>query len=290
MAAPRDRPFGRCPVQRGEEGRPALASAQERGPMGAPADPEFPGPERPIDAASRALRPPNRGPAPELESTLRTVAHDLRTPLVSILGFARLLEQDCGDALGERGRHYLRRIQEGGRQMEALLVDLLGFTRSGRPAPVGTHTDVRRVAREIAESLAPQLAERRVDLRIPPRPFAVRCERTALYQVLSNLIGNALRHMGRPPAPRIEVACHRRPGGAEIAVMDNGVGVPPEDRERIFELFERGRPVRDDEKPGTGIGLAIVRRIAEAHGGRARVDERPGGGARFRVYFPDEPD
>ncbi len=286
-------PTERIPTHRGE-GAPARVQAPEQEPMGAAADPHNPEPvttESPVRAAPRTVPVQvsvQDTDEPELESTLGTVAHELRSPLVSILGFARLLERDCADALGDRGRHYLRRIEEGGRRMEGLLVDLLALARCHGVPGARAGADLREVAQEVAASLGPRFAERGVELHMPNHSLRAPCEPTALRQILCNLIGNALDHMGAPPNPRIEVEWSRRSGGVELVVSDNGHGVPPADRERIFRLFERGHPSPGGGTSGTGIGLAIVRRIVEAHGGRAGVDERPGGGAHFRVFLPED--
>ena len=219
----------------------------------------------------------------ELEHYVHAVSHDLRSPLVALLGFSRLLREDFEDALGEQGRHYLRRIEEAGRTMESLIGDLLELSRIGRSPLQPDWVEPREVLLQLQAEIKPRLEERGVALRIPESPPLVRCDRTRLYQVLSNLICNALDHMGPCHAPTIEVEIEEVDGGCMLRVRDNGRGIAPEDHERIFEIFQSVGP-RDGG--GSGIGLAIVKKIAETHGGRVWVESSPGHGAAFHVLLP----
>jgi len=222
----------------------------------------------------------------EREQTLRALAHDLRSPLVSVLGFSRLLREEFGTLLGDRGLHFLERISAAGRTMEQLIRDLLDFSRIGHDGERRTAVDPREVLQQLKGELKPRLDQAGVELSLPEMPPIVRCDRTRLYQLLSNLIGNALDHMGPCEAPRIVVEIEQRADRHEIVVRDNGRGVPPDQRERIFELFH-SVPNADGRK-GTGIGLAIVRKIAELHGGHALCDASTQLGATFRVTLPRE--
>jgi len=220
----------------------------------------------------------------ELEQTIRSLAHDLRSPLVSVLGFSRLLREDFGGALGERGAHFLDRIASAGRSMENLIRDLLDFARIGHEDTQRTLVDPREVLQQLRSEYKPRLEQQGVALQLPESPPLVLCDRTRLYQLFSNLVGNALDHMGEAPHGRITVEVHERLDRHEFVVADNGRGVPAEQRERIFEMFHTVQ--RPGGRKGTGIGLAIVRKIAERHGGRAWVDDAPGGGAAFHVLLP----
>jgi signal transduction histidine kinase len=123
-----------------------------------------------------------------------------------------------------------------------------------------------------------------VTLSLPEEPPLLWCDRTQLYQVLSNLVGNALDHMGPSNRPFIEVEISERDGFQELVVRDHGRGIDPADHERIFEIFQT-RGIPRGGKRGTGIGLAVVRKIAEAHGGTAWVESEPGKGAAFHSTF-----
>jgi signal transduction histidine kinase len=220
----------------------------------------------------------------EREQTLRALAHDLRSPLVSVLGFSRLLRDEFGALLGERGSHFLERIGAAGRTMEHLIRDLLDFSRIGHDGELPTAVDPLSVLQQIKAELKPRLEQARVELVLPEFPSSVRCDRTRLYQLLSNLVGNALDHMGPCESPRILVEIVESAGRHEIVVRDNGRGVPADQRDRIFELFH-SVPQPGGHK-GSGIGLAIVRKIAELHGGHAFCDAATDGGAAFHVVLP----
>jgi PAS domain S-box-containing protein len=222
----------------------------------------------------------------ELEQTVRALAHDLRSPLVSVLGFSRLLREDFGALLGDRGAHFLERINSAGRTMEQLIRDLLDFARIGHDGERRTSVDPREVLQQLKGELKPRLEQGGVELLLPENPPVVRCDRTRLYQLLSNLIGNALDHMGPCTSPRIEVEIQIGRDQHEIVVRDNGRGVPADQGERIFEMFHT--VAHPGERKGTGIGLAIVRKIAELHGGRAFLECPPGGGSAFHVALPRE--
>jgi signal transduction histidine kinase len=221
----------------------------------------------------------------ELEHCINALAHDLRSPLVALLGFSRLLRQDYGDRLDETAAHFLDRIEQAGRTMEGLIHDLLELSRIGKPVERPRLVDPRAVLLQLAAELKPRLDANGLRLVLPESPPLVLCDRTRLYQVFSNLIGNAIDHLGECEDRRIVVEIAEEPACHRITVRDFGRGVAPEHQQRIFEVFQTLGSRRDGRR-GTGMGLAIVRRIAESHGGRAWVESRPGQGAAFRVTFP----
>ena len=221
----------------------------------------------------------------ELEHYVHAVSHDLRSPLVSLLGFTRLLREDYGDQLDAKGLHFLERIDQAGRTMEALIRDLLELSRIGRTGHATSRVNPRSVLLQLSAELKPRLDAQGVTLCLPEDPPALVCERTRLYQVFSNLIGNALDHMGEPPAPRIDVELLEEDQNHLIIVRDNGRGIPAEQHERIFEVFQSLGPRRDGGR-GTGMGLAIVRKIAETQGGEAWVESEAGRGCCFKVRLP----
>jgi len=222
--------------------------------------------------------------AEELQHWVNAVSHDLRSPLVAVLGFARLLREDYGEQLDAQGLRFLRRIEEAGRTMESLVHDVLEFSRIGRSEPKRIHVDPREVLLQLQAELKPSLEEAQVSLHLPEEPPLLWCDRTQLYQVLSNLVGNALDHMGPTSEPSIEVEISEENGLQQLVVRDHGRGIDPADHERIFEIFQT-RGIPRGGKRGTGIGLAVVRKIAEAHGGSAWVESAPGTGAAFHVTF-----
>jgi PAS domain S-box-containing protein len=219
----------------------------------------------------------------ELEQTIRAVAHDLRSPLVSVLGFSRLLRDDFGGLLGERGTHYLERITEAGRTMETLIRELLDFARIGH-CEQRVLVDPREVLEQLQGELKPRLDAADAALQLPVEPPMVLCDRTRLYQLFSNLIGNALDHMGPCEQPTIAIEVREDERSHVLVVRDNGRGIDPAQHRRIFEMFHS--VAREGGRRGTGIGLAIVKKIAELHGGRVWVESAPGAGAAFHVTLP----
>jgi PAS domain S-box-containing protein len=221
----------------------------------------------------------------DLEHCVGTLAHDLRSPLVALLGFSRLLRQDYGVRLDDTGLHFIDRIEQAGRTLEMLIHDLLELSRIGQPGERRVLIDPRAVLQHLHAELKPRLDAAGVELVLPAHPPLVFCDRTRLYQVFSNLIGNAIEHMGPCPQPRIVVEIVEEADCEHITVHDPGRGIAPENHERIFEVFQSLGP-RCDDRSGTGIGLAIVKKIAQTHGGRVWVESRLGHGSTFHVTFP----
>lgn len=233
-------------------------------------------------AATEAEKLQLRQQVAELESYVHSVSHDLRSPLVSLLGFTRLLQQDYEGLLDETGRHFLHRIEQAGHSMDALISDLLEISKIGRPGETRDLVDSRSVLVQLHAELKPRLEEQGVALHIPADPPLLLCNRTRVYQVFSNLVGNALVHMGPCDAPAIFIEVVSDPGFDHITVRDNGRGIESDAQQRIFEMFQTLRG-RSDDDGSTGIGLAIVKKIAETHGGQAWVESEPGQGACFHV-------
>lgn len=211
---------------------------------------------------------------------LTTVAHDLRGPLSTIAAMGRTLEQR-GDLLPPTDRHDLAgRIADRAERLATLVTDLLDLDRLRR----GVSTVVRGEAR-IDRLVRGIVADRddatphRVEVVADPVSAFVDVPKTE--RIVANLLGNALKHT--PEGTPVWVRVARADGGVELVVEDAGPGIPEADRERVFDPFERG--VAGGE--GFGVGLALVRRFAEAQGGRVTVGDRDGGGASFRVWLPD---
>lgn len=224
----------------------------------------------------------------ELEHALRAVSHDLRSPLVALLGFTRLVREDYGELLGEKGQHFMQRIEQAAQTMETLIHDLLELSRID-PAKVAKEVvDPREVMRQIQSELKPRLDATGTRLELADDLPLLHCDRTRLYQVLSNLVGNALEHMGEVDDPTICVSVETGATEQRLTVRDNGRGIEAEHHERIFEIFHSLGP-RSEERRRTGVGLTIVKKIAETHGGRVWVESAPGRGAAFHVTLPRAP-
>ncbi|MBW2313386.1 MAG: PAS domain S-box protein [Deltaproteobacteria bacterium] len=221
----------------------------------------------------------------ELEHYVQNVTHDLRSPLVSLLGFSRLLHQEYAEGMDDTARHFLDRIENAGHAMEALINDLLELSRIGGTHDHKAHVNLSDVLNQLHAEMKPRLEAQAVQLCLPEDPIVVLCDRTRLYQVFSNLVGNALDYMGPVDGATITIDVHEDPDEHRIVVRDNGRGIEPSQRERIFELFQTVGP-RADGRRGTGIGLAIVKKIAQSQRGRVWVESRPGEGAAFHLTLP----
>ena len=216
----------------------------------------------------------------ELERFAYTVSHDLKSPLITIRGFLGFVEQDAAAGNLERVRSDLGRIGDAVEKMQRLLNELLELSRVGRVIGPRQRVPLAPLVREAAQRVA---GVESVEVILAPELPVVEGDRVRLLEVFENLLANAVKFMGGQAAPRIEVGV--RPGAEPVVyVADNGVGIAPAFHQKVFGLFER----LDHGIEGTGVGLAIVKRIVEFHGGRIWVesDGVPGQGSRFCLVLP----
>jgi PAS domain S-box-containing protein len=215
---------------------------------------------------------------------LEAVSHDLRTPLTSILGSAVTLERAGYDLSRPDVADLVHRIAANARKLERLLGDLLDLDRlqRGIVAPQRRPTDLREL---IERSVAGAENQRGRPITVEAEAVTVSIDAAKVERIVENLVSNALRHT--PSEASIRVVAAGRDGGLDLVVEDGGPGIPAELREAIFEPFRQAPgSVAAAHSPGVGIGLSLVRRFAELHGGRAWVEGRPGGGAAFHVFLP----
>jgi signal transduction histidine kinase len=218
----------------------------------------------------------------ELESFSYSVSHDLRAPVRAIEGFARILEEEAGAGLDAEARRYLGLVRDNGRRMGVLIESLLEFSRLGRRPLNAADTDMAGLARDVFEELAgglPKIPE----FALAPMPRA-RCDRALVRQVWTNLLSNAIKFTGRTAAPRIEVGGESKDGESVYYVRDNGAGFDMRYYEKMFGVFQRLHG--DQEFGGTGVGLALVQRVVERHGGRVWAEGKVGEGATFWFSLP----
>ncbi|MEW6286796.1 MAG: GAF domain-containing protein [Chloroflexota bacterium] len=216
----------------------------------------------------------------ELERFTYTVSHDLKSPLFTIRGFLGYLEQDALAGNIERMRSDIARIVAATDKMHQLLNDLLELSRIGRVMNEPQAIPFEELVREAVTLVQGRLMERGTAVHIDANLPLVFGDRPRLIEVIQNLVDNAAKFMGDQPQPRIEIGCAGEEDGKPIFyVRDNGIGIPPEHHERIFGLFNK----LDASGEGTGVGLALVKRIVEVHGGRIWVESEPGKGSTF--YF-----
>lgn len=219
----------------------------------------------------------------EMKNTfLQAVSHDLRTPLAAILGLAITLERSDIELPPEDTQDLARRIASNARKLDRMVTDLLDLDRLARGIvePRRYPTDVGALVARVVEG-TDLMAQGRVHLDAPE--IVVLIDAAKVERIVENLLANTLRHTapGTPVTVRVEPS----DGGVLLVVEDEGPGVAEEMREAIFEPFRQGTEA-PEHSPGVGVGLTLVRRFAELHGGRAWVEERAGGGASFRVFLP----
>ena len=227
----------------------------------------------------------------DLETLLYVTSHDLREPLRAIENFSRIVNDRYSERLDDKGQDFLRRIISGAQRLNRLLDDILTLSRSQRIGAASEEVDGESIVTEALKRLEGKINATRARIHVAKDFQGLRVDKTWATQAVYNLIANALKFTREGEAPDVEVVPYRpqAPGrnAIGIAVRDRGPGIAPEHAERIFQLFQRavGREIE-----GTGAGLAIVRQIAERHGGSAWVESRPGGGSEFIITFAEGKD
>jgi PAS domain S-box-containing protein len=213
---------------------------------------------------------------------LQVVAHDLRTPLAAILGLAVTMERDDLELTEDEGRDMARRIAQNARKLDRIVADFLDLERLNRglATPHFEPVNLGALVRDLVAG-SESVAER--DLTLDAAAVTIEADVAMIERVLENLLNNTAKHT--PRASKIWIRVERAGNDALVVVEDDGPGVPENERERIFEAFRQGSGAGS----GSGVGLALVAAFAELHGGRAWVEQRPGGGASFRVRLAVHP-
>ncbi len=227
----------------------------------------------------------------ELEAFSYSVSHDLREPLRNMQGLAQALLEDFDDEISPAARHYAQLIVSSSQQMDTLVQDLLTYTRLGRAGLELQPVNLDGVLANALSQLEVKLRGSDTEIVIEEPLPQVLGHYNTLLQILVNLLTNAVKFVGEGVRPRINIRAEEQPAAESGApprvrlwVEDNGIGISPQNQQRIFGIFERLHGA--ETYPGTGIGLAIVRKGAERLGGRAGVESRPGEGSRFWVDLP----
>jgi PAS domain S-box-containing protein len=218
----------------------------------------------------------------ELEQFAYVASHDLQEPLRKVSSFCQLLAQQYQGRLDGEADEYIGYVVDGAHRMQQLIDDLLAYSRVGRTGEGPVDVDCNEVMRRVRLDLAAAIEETGAQVVTGELP-TVRGELPRLVQLFENLVGNAIKFRGGQP-PRIEVSATRGDGAWQFCVADNGIGIEPQYADRIFAVFQRLHS--RDEYPGTGIGLAICKKIVETHGGRIWLSSRPGRGTRFCWTIP----
>jgi signal transduction histidine kinase len=219
----------------------------------------------------------------ELERFTYTVSHDLKSPLITISGFVGLLEADAKSGDREKFKGDLQRINEAAEKMKRLLDELLELSRIGRIINPPSDTPFAKIIEEALSLVQGRLRTGNVQVHVQQDLPTVRGDRPRLVEVLQNLIDNAAKFMGDQPRPEIEIGMRTETDGPAFFVQDNGIGIESNHREKVFGLFDKLNPHTD----GTGVGLALAKRIIEVHGGRIWVEsEGRGSGSTFCFTLP----
>jgi hypothetical protein len=214
----------------------------------------------------------------ELEAFTRSASHDLRTPLNAMLGFSSLLLRALGPQISPEHRQWLLQIDLSGRRMNELIDALMRLSRAGRQALRLEPVDMGALVRGIVSELQQTEAARRVTVRVGELPVTA-ADASLLKQAFVNLLSNAFKYTRDADSAEIEVRFEQRGDEGVFSVRDNGAGFEMAQADRLFQAFQRLH--RDDQFEGSGVGLSIVQRIVQRHGGRIWADATPGQGASF---------
>jgi len=233
-----------------------------------------------IEARTAALNAKTR----ELETFAYSVAHDLKAPLRGIDGYSRLLLEEYANNLDDDGRAFLETIQNSTDEMSQLIDDLLAYSRLERRELTTDRIELGRIVNSLVEEKKRETAERPIDFVIDVNGATILADASGLAQSLRNYLDNAIKFSRKVANPRVEIGALDGPRSCRLWVRDNGIGFDMKQHERIFDIFQRLNVTED--YPGTGIGLAIVRKAMERMGGKAWAESEPGHGATFYLEIP----
>lgn len=218
----------------------------------------------------------------ELEQFAYVASHDLQEPLRAITGYTQLLLQQYGDRFDDTAQSYADFVVDGAKRMQQLIQDLLAYSRVGTRGKEFAPTDCNLVVQQALRNLQMTIAERQAVITVDPLP-TLQVDQNQLIQVFQNLIGNALKFCRAEP-PQVQIWAEQQGMDYFFSIRDNGIGIKPQYLDRIFEIFKRLHTRR--EYPGTGIGLAICKKIVLRHGGQIWAESEPGCGTTFHFTIP----
>jgi len=217
----------------------------------------------------------------ELEDFVYSVSHDLRAPLRSISGFAEIIDRRHKTSLNEEGQHYFENIIKASKQMGQLIDDLLKFSRLGRKSIKREAVALSDVFETVNETLADEIEKTNARVDIPKDLPVVKGDSSLLVNILINLLDNAIKYHKPDDSPVVNVAYETTDQAVVLSISDNGIGIAPEYQKKIFKMFQRLHSQAD--YPGTGIGLAAVKKALQMMDGEIRVESAPGKGSIFKV-------
>ncbi len=232
-----------------------------------------------LEQANNELRRSND----ELERFAYVASHDLQEPLRTISSYTRLLSERYGDSLDERGHRYSQYVMEAAQRMQQLIVGLLEISRLGRHTRPKERVELAAVVATTQSLLAKSIVGARATLQVGALPV-VQGHADLLQRLFLNLINNSLKFVAKDRSPVIEIGAQSDERGHTVWIADNGIGIDRSYRERVFGMFQRLHS--REEVPGNGLGLAIVRRVADLHQGKVWIEDSASGGAKFVLWIP----
>lgn len=241
--------------------------------------------EQRIATRTRQLQEANEA----LETFGFSVSHDMREPLRTIQGYANVLKQDFAEGHLDKAGLYINRIEAVAHRVDTMVSDLLEFARLSRTEIATESVVIQEALFEVTAALHAEIQHARAQLHVEvPDDLTVRAHRQTFVQALTNLVSNAVKFVRPGAAPVVRIAAAQAGSMVRVTVADDGIGIAPAAQARIFNVFERLHS--EEEYPGTGIGLAIVKKGVERMGGRVAVESTPGSGATFAVDLPAPPE
>ena len=230
--------------------------------------------------AQEALERSNR----ELEQFAYVASHDLQEPLRAIVGFLQLLQSRYADQIDEKGRNFIERSVRAGHRMQTLIRELLTLSRVHTKGAVFASTDLNLIVKDVLDNLQSIIQEKNVDITCARLPNLT-IDANQIQRLFQNLITNAVRY-NENPKPIIDIGCQEHDHAYHFHVKDNGIGISSQFYQRIFKVFQRLHT--DREYPGTGLGLALCKKIVERHGGTIWVESQPHAGSTFYFTLPKQ--
>ena len=241
--------------------------------------------EQRIATRTRQLQEANEA----LETFGFSVSHDMREPLRTIQGYANVLKQDFAEGHLDKAGLYINRIEAVAHRVDTMVSDLLEFARLSRSEIAIENVAIAEALLEVTAALHAEIQQAKAQLHVDvPDGLTVRAHRQTVVQALTNLVSNAVKFVRPGAAPVVRIAAAQAGSMVRVTVADDGIGIAPAAQARIFNVFERLHS--EEEYPGTGIGLAIVKKGVERMGGRVAVESTPGSGATFAVDLPAPPE
>lgn len=221
----------------------------------------------------------------ELSSFVFTVSHDLKTPLIALHGYLDLFSEEFKPIIDEAGQEYLDRILYNADYMDKMINDLLKLSRAGRVVGTKRRFSTYKLVNEIFMCLYPQIQQKQIKFYISKNLPIIYGDRHRMQTVFENLIGNAIKYSSEKRESYIEIDCRDRKKMYEFIIKDNGIGIDPSEHERVFDVFQKCAK-KDENSNGTGVGLTIVKKIIEHHGGTVWVQSKLDKGAAFYFTLP----